>query len=109
VTAVAEACFLPETRQRGAKSLPLRAGLVSNEIVHEDDTFTTFARIAGAQLPQDCPIDGVDQKRLPIRERQPLWRRGSIVNRQLVPGAGPARARTGEDARLRPDRGLVVQ
>jgi arylsulfatase A-like enzyme len=37
------------------------AGRVSNEIVHEVDTFTTFARIAGAPIPQDRPIDGVDQ------------------------------------------------
>jgi arylsulfatase len=37
------------------------AGRVSNDIVHEVDTFTTFARIAGAQVPQDRPIDGVDQ------------------------------------------------
>ena len=38
------------------------AGRASNEIVHEVDTFTTFARIAGAQVPQDRPIDGVDQR-----------------------------------------------
>src|SRR5262249_18881330 len=37
------------------------AGRVSNEIVHEVDTFTTFAKIAGAKVPQDRPIDGVDQ------------------------------------------------
>jgi arylsulfatase len=37
------------------------AGRVSNEIVHEVDTFTTFARIANAAVPQDRPIDGVDQ------------------------------------------------
>lgn len=37
------------------------AGRVSNEIVHEVDTFTTFARIAGAQPPRDRPIDGADQ------------------------------------------------
>jgi len=36
-------------------------GRVSNEIVHEVDTFATFAKIAGAQVPQDRPIDGVDQ------------------------------------------------
>jgi len=29
--------------------------------VHEVDTFATFAKIAGAQVPQDRPIDGVDQ------------------------------------------------
>ena len=37
------------------------AGRVSNEIVHEVDTYVTFAKIAGAQIPQDRPIDGVDQ------------------------------------------------
>jgi arylsulfatase A-like enzyme len=37
------------------------AGRVSNEIVHEVDTYTTFARIAGAPVPQDRAIDGVDQ------------------------------------------------
>lgn len=37
------------------------AGRVSNEIVHEVDTFTTFANIVGAAIPQDRPIDGVDQ------------------------------------------------
>ena len=37
------------------------AGRVSNEIVHEVDTYTTFARIAGAQVPQDRAVDGVDQ------------------------------------------------
>jgi arylsulfatase len=36
-------------------------GRVSNEIVHEVDTYTTFARIAGASVPKDRPIDGVDQ------------------------------------------------
>jgi arylsulfatase len=33
----------------------------SNEIVHEVDTFTTLARFAGAEVPTDRPIDGVDQ------------------------------------------------
>lgn len=37
------------------------AGRVSNEVVHEVDTFTTIAKIAGAAVPQDRPIDGVDQ------------------------------------------------
>jgi len=34
---------------------------VSNEIVHVTDIFATLARLAGAQVPQDRPIDGVDQ------------------------------------------------
>ena len=37
------------------------AGRVSNEIVHEVDTYTTFAKLAGATIPHDRPIDGVDQ------------------------------------------------
>jgi len=37
------------------------AGRVTNEIVHEVDTFTTFAKIAGAAIPQDRPVDGIDQ------------------------------------------------
>ncbi|WP_202396976.1 arylsulfatase [Teichococcus coralli] len=36
-------------------------GRVSNEIVHIADLFTTLARIAGAEIPQDRPIDGLDQ------------------------------------------------
>jgi arylsulfatase A-like enzyme len=38
-----------------------KAGRVSNEIVHQVDTFTTFARLAGAKVPADRMIDGVDQ------------------------------------------------
>ena len=34
---------------------------MSNEIVHEVDTFSTFAKIAGAAVPQDRAINGVDQ------------------------------------------------
>jgi arylsulfatase len=37
------------------------AGRVSNEIVHEVDTFTTLARLGGAAVPADRAIDGVDQ------------------------------------------------
>ena len=36
-------------------------GGVSNEIVHITDLFPTIARIVGADLPSDRPIDGVDQ------------------------------------------------
>lgn len=39
------------------------AGAVSNEMVHEVDMFNTLASIAGASLPVDRPIDGVDQSR----------------------------------------------
>jgi len=39
----------------------VRAGRVTNEIVHVVDLFSTLARIAGAALPADRAIDGVDQ------------------------------------------------
>lgn len=37
------------------------AGGVSNEIVHGVDLFPTLARVTGARVPNDRPIDGVDQ------------------------------------------------
>ena len=37
------------------------AGRATNEIVHVVDLFPTLARIAGAAVPSDRPIDGVDQ------------------------------------------------
>lgn len=37
------------------------AGSVSNEIVHVTDLYATLAGVAGAELPSDRPIDGVDQ------------------------------------------------
>ena len=37
------------------------AGRVSNEIVHIVDLFNTLARVGGAEVPKDRPIDGVDQ------------------------------------------------
>ena len=36
------------------------AGRESNELAHEVDTFTTLARWAGAAVPDDRPIDGLD-------------------------------------------------
>lgn len=37
------------------------AGKTSNDIVHAVDTYTTLLKMAGAQIPQDRVIDGVDQ------------------------------------------------
>jgi arylsulfatase A-like enzyme len=37
------------------------AGSVNNEIVHIVDMYTTLARAAGAEVPTDRPVDGVDQ------------------------------------------------
>jgi arylsulfatase len=39
----------------------IQAGRISNEIVHIVDMFPTLARIGGAAVPKDRPIDGVDQ------------------------------------------------
>jgi len=36
------------------------AGRVSNEVVHAVDVFTTLAGAAGAEVPVDRPIDGLD-------------------------------------------------
>jgi arylsulfatase A-like enzyme len=57
------------TGMEGALRVPLiarwpghiPAGIVSNEIVHVVDLFPTLAAVAGAEVPQDRPIDGVDQ------------------------------------------------
>ena len=37
------------------------AGRVSNDIVHIVDMYPTLARAAGAQVPTDRPMDGIDQ------------------------------------------------
>jgi arylsulfatase len=37
------------------------AGWSSNEVVHVTDLFTTLTCIAGASVPDDRPIDGIDQ------------------------------------------------
>ncbi|OAA80413.1 Alkaline-phosphatase-like, core domain protein [Akanthomyces lecanii RCEF 1005] len=39
----------------------VQPGLVSNEIVHVTDIFSTLLSIAGGRPPSDRPIDGVDQ------------------------------------------------
>ncbi|OZI60638.1 arylsulfatase [Bordetella genomosp. 11] len=39
----------------------IRPGRTSNEIMHVTDIFTTLARVAGAEVPADRPIDGIDQ------------------------------------------------
>ncbi len=39
----------------------VQPGQVSNEMVHVTDLYTTLSRIGGADIPQDRPIDGIDQ------------------------------------------------
>jgi len=55
------------------------AGRVSNEIVHEVDTFITLAVIAGAPIPRDRPIDGVDQSTFLLGKSQASNREGFPV------------------------------
>jgi arylsulfatase A-like enzyme len=55
------------------------AGRVSNEIVHEVDTFTTFAKLAGAAMPSDRPIDGVDQMNFLLGKTEHSEREGFPV------------------------------
>ncbi len=55
------------------------AGRVSNEIVHEMDTFTTFAKLAGAAVPQDRPIDGVDQADFLLGKKETSSREGILL------------------------------
>jgi arylsulfatase len=55
------------------------AGRVSNEIVHEVDTFTTFAAIAGAAIPTDRAIDGVDQSDFLLGKSEASSREGFPV------------------------------
>jgi len=55
------------------------AGRVSNEIVHAVDTFTTLARIAGATVPADRAIDGVDQSSFLLGKSEKSSREGFPV------------------------------
>lgn len=56
------------------------AGRVSNEIVHGVDLFPTLAKLGDAKVPDDRPIDGVDQSGFFLgkseksnRESFPIW------------------------------------
>ncbi|SDY34673.1 arylsulfatase [Variovorax sp. YR266] len=45
-------------------------GVVSNEIVHVTDIFTTLAKVAEGEVPSDRPIDGVDQRNFLLGEKK---------------------------------------
>ncbi len=55
------------------------AAAVSNEIVHEMDVFPTLARLAGAELPKDRIVDGVDQGDFLLGKAQKSAREGFVV------------------------------
>jgi arylsulfatase len=52
------------------------AGRISNEIVHIVDLYGTLARVAGAEVPKDRPIDGVDQLDFLLGKRENSNREG---------------------------------
>jgi len=53
-------------------------GRVSNEIVHIVDLYATLARIAGATIPADRPIDGIDQIEFLTGKTQKSAREGFV-------------------------------
>jgi arylsulfatase len=80
-------------------------GAVSNEIVHEMDMFTTLGTIAGADVPDDRIIDGVDQSEFFLGKQEESnresviiyvgndiygvkWRNWKMVTRELDAGFG---------------------
>ncbi|HUG58997.1 MAG TPA: sulfatase-like hydrolase/transferase, partial [Candidimonas sp.] len=56
----------------------VQAGQVSNEIVHVTDLYATLSAIGGAELPQDRPIDGVDQTAFFLGEQEKSNREGFL-------------------------------
>jgi arylsulfatase A-like enzyme len=62
------------------------AGRVSNEIVHGVDMFATFAKITGAKMPTDRPMDSLDQSEFFLgksdksaREGFPIWGANTLL------------------------------
>lgn len=54
-------------------------GGVSNEIMHGVDTYSTLAHLAGAEVPQDRIVDGIDQSDFLLGKRQKSSREGFPV------------------------------
>ena len=54
-------------------------GVVSNEIVHQMDLYTTFATLANAKIPSDRIIDGVDQSEFFLGKKEKSARDGFVV------------------------------
>ena len=56
----------------------IRPGQVTNEIVHIVDLFPTLARLAGAPLPADRVIDGIDQLDFLLGRQERSGREGFV-------------------------------
>lgn len=54
------------------------ANRVSDEIIHVSDVFTTLASIAGAEIPTDRPIDGLDQRAFLFGDSEQSVREGLV-------------------------------
>jgi len=54
-------------------------GVVSNEIVHQMDIYTTLASFAGAKVPSDRIIDGVDHSDFFLGKSEKSAREGFVV------------------------------
>ncbi len=57
----------------------IKAGRVSDEIVHEMDLFPTLARIADGKVPSDRVIDGIDVSELLLGKTEKSGRDGFVV------------------------------
>lgn len=57
----------------------IKAGRVSDEIVHAMDLFPTFARIVGGKVPTDRAIDGMDISDFLLGKTEKSGREGFIV------------------------------
>jgi len=57
----------------------IKAGSVSDEIVHELDLFPTLARIAGGEVPSDRLIDGIDMSEFLLGRKADSGRDGFVV------------------------------
>jgi arylsulfatase len=55
------------------------AGSISNEIVHIVDLYPTLARLGGAEVPKDRPIDGVDQSSFFTGKTERSGREGILI------------------------------
>ena len=54
----------------------VKAGQVSNEMIHVSDLFSTLLGLAGASIPDDRPIDGIDQSAFLTGEQDKSLREG---------------------------------
>ena len=57
----------------------IEPGRASDEIVHAMDLFPTFAKLAGGDVPDDRPIDGIDVSEFLLGNRKDSGREGFIV------------------------------